>query len=113
MQPLLGAPGDGCNLRRQRALKLFLALAKLWLMPVVPSGLHEHASQMRVARLGDGAAPRLWSARVLGRHHARVAHHLAGFLEATEAAEFDCECDGRYFCDATQRLQGVDDRSTA
>jgi hypothetical protein len=80
-------------------------------MPVVPSRLHEHAPKVRVAGLGDGAATRLWSARVLGRHHARVAHHLAGLLEATEAAEFGRECDGRYFCHASQRLQRFDDRS--
>jgi hypothetical protein len=36
---------------------------------------------------------------------------LSGFLEATEAAEFGRECDGRYFCHAAQRLQRSDDRS--
>ena len=48
---------------------------------------------------------------MLGRHHACVAHHLPGFLEPTEAAEFGRECDGRYFCYTAQRLQRVHDRS--
>src|SRR3954468_23223890 len=80
-------------------------------MAIVPSGFHEHAPKMRVARLGDRAAPSLGPTRVLGRHHAGVAHHLASFLEATEATELGRERHCRYFCNATQSLQRFDDRT--
>jgi hypothetical protein len=48
---------------------------------------------------------------VLGRHHARVAHHLPGFFEATETAELGCEGDRRHFGDSAQGLQRIDDGS--
>ena len=66
---------------------------------------------MRVACLGDGTASCLRAARVLGRNHPRVAHHLPGFLEATEAAELGCERDSRHFGEPSQSLQRIDDGS--
>ena len=39
-------------------------------------------------RWNDRAPPSLGPTRVLGRHPVDVAHHLLGFLEAAEAAEF-------------------------
>src|SRR5882672_5673653 len=60
---------------------------------------------------GNRSAPRLRAARVLGRHHPGVTHHLRGLLKAAETAEFCGERDRRYFCDTTQCLQRMDDGS--
>jgi hypothetical protein len=66
---------------------------------------------MRVAGFGHRATPSFGATRVLRRHHACVAHHLPGLLEATEAAKLGGERDRGHFGNPTQSLQRIDDGS--
>src|SRR6516225_1709152 len=109
MQSLLGAPSDRSDLWWQCGLQRVLPLTDPWLVSVVPGGLHEYAAQVRVAGLGDAAAPRLRTTRMLRRNNAGVAHDLRRALEAAEAAELRGESNGCHLRDSAQRLQRVHD----
>ena len=108
MQALLGTPGDGGDFGRKGLLESLLPEAEMWTVTVMPSGLDENTTQVRVAGLGDCAAAALGAARALRGHEARVAHDGAGLVEASEGAELGGKRDGRDLGDAPQGLESID-----
>src|SRR5690242_11153990 len=87
VQPLLRSPRHRGDLGRECALQFLLPLADAWSMAIVPRRLDEDSSKVTIAGFGDGSALSFAATRVLRGHHAGVAHHLRGPLEATEAAD--------------------------
>src|SRR5688500_2035209 len=66
IQTLLRSPSSSGDFRLERLLKYFLTLATSRAVSVMPSGLDQDASQMRVARLGDRTTATPRATRVLG-----------------------------------------------
>src|SRR5687767_4456583 len=91
-----------------RAVEVLLPLAQPWSMSVVPRRFDKHTTEVSVAGLGDGAAPILWAAPMLGRNHAGVTHDLSCTFEADEGAELGRESDRGDLVDAAQRLKRID-----
>ena len=78
--------------KRDGPLRLALSstkqvLSDSWKVPAVPGRFDEDASDVIVARLGDGAASCLAAARLLAWNEAQVARELLGRGEAVHVAE--------------------------
>src|SRR5581483_10883483 len=94
MQPLLGPPGMTDDERGLAIAPRGQGPAEAGAMPVMPGGFHERAAGMRIARLGDRAAPLGLSRGVLAGHEPQIRHELAGSLEPLEVDDLRHEDHG-------------------
>ena len=106
MQALLGRPSaldhdaSGAPCWRRRS-----APADKGVMAIVPGGFDEHASQMGIARLGDGAARAFRAARVLRRHQPDKRHRARCRRKAPRVAELGGDRQRREIVDAAETPQ--------
>src|SRR5882724_5788482 len=84
---MLSLPRDRPHGFALPALALAKRVAHARPMPIAPRGLHDNASQMGVARLGDPATPNTGPTRVLARHRRAAAVVLLFSLVASGQIE--------------------------
>src|SRR5256712_548023 len=95
VQPVLGLPSDRFDLLAQTLLALAQRPKDCRAVPIGPGGLTYDAAQVRVAGLGDGAAPGAAAARVFAGNGSAVAHELARAGEAGQSTDLrDHGCRG-------------------
>src|SRR3989449_6264062 len=110
VQPVLGLPSDRFDLLAQTLLALAQRPKDCRAVPIGPGGLTYDAAQVRVAGLGDGAAPGAAAARVFAGNGSAVAHELARAGEAGQSTDLGDHGGRGHLGDAPQGLQRLDDR---
>jgi len=94
VEPLLGFPGVGDDLRGLALPAGYYRFALPRRVAVVPGSLDQGAASVGVAGLGDAASSLLAAARAFAGDEADEGHELAGVLEASEVADLRDEDDG-------------------
>src|ERR687897_900413 len=94
VQSVLRLPRDLFHLGTDGGLALPERGAHRRSVPIGPGRLDDDATEMRVARFRDSAAPRPLATRILARDGPAVAHQLSRFRKARELADLRGNRDG-------------------
>lgn len=107
IETLLRAPRRDQRGRRRARLSSTQLFPDEGMVAIVPGGFDEHATDVRVAGLGDRATRPVRPARVLGREETDIRHQAAGRRKPARVAQFSGNRQCREIVHPTEAAQAL------